>query len=478
MPISATSPRSAAPLPGAVIVGAVLLAILNLPAENALLTTFSLVVLVAGVALLWRPGEPPMGLFIFAYQWLQASISAFHANWLGIDVSAYTIYGGDNKSAILLTLAGLLFLALGMRLGSGPPDRAASRQAREAVLARPLATWFFLYLAASIVAVSALQAAALIPGLAQPLLALAGLKWAFFMMFAYASFVRNQLGNPLFSCVFLAELAMSTGGYFSDFKTVMFFTLFATAMAGTRLRGLHIAGGAILVCLIVVSGILWTAIKEDYRNAASGGSASQAVTLDLGDRLATIAQLLGRLDGASMSEATGKMLHRISYVELFAVVLARVPQTIPHEKGALLLDAASRPFMPRILFADKSQVDDTRRTNYYTGGLSGTYRGTSISLGYMAELYIDFGPLPMMAVILVFGYLYGRIYRWLVHSARAGPLLGFTSACAILAQAALLEVSLAKLVGGVMVSVLLTALFVRLVAPRLRAWLEARPARR
>jgi hypothetical protein len=65
-----------------------------------------------------------------------------------------------------------------------------------------------------------------------------------------------------------------------------------------------------------------------------------------------------------------------------------------------------------------------------------------------------------------------------VHSPRAGPLLGFTSACAILAQAALLEVSLAKLVGGVMVSVLLTALFIRLVAPRMRSWLEASPAGR
>ncbi|WP_448956407.1 hypothetical protein [Labrys neptuniae] len=474
MPTTLTSSGSVARLPATGIACAVLLAIVNLPGENALLTTISLMVLIAGVALLWRPGEPPIGLFIFSYQWLQASISAFHANWLGIDVNAYTIYGGDNKLAVLLTLCGLLFLALGMRLGNGPPDRAVGPRCWQLVQARPLASWFFLYVAASIIAVAALQAAALVPGLAQPLLALAGLRWAFFMMFAYASFVRSHFGNPLFVCVFLGELAMSAGGYFADFKTVMFFTLFAMAMAETRLRGRHVLGGMILVGMIVFSGILWTAIKEDYRNAASGGSASQIVSLDLNDRLGTIAGLLARLDATSLADATGKMLHRISYVELFAVILARVPATIPHEHGALLLDAVSRPLMPRILFAEKGQVDDTRRTNYYTGGLSGIYRGTSISLGYMAELYIDFGPVVMMAVIFALGYLYGRLYKWLVQAPRAGPLLGSACACAILTQAALLEVSLAKLIGGVMVSVLLTALFIRFVAPGMRSWLEAR----
>jgi len=77
----------------------------------------------------------------------------------------------------------------------------------------------------------------------------------------------------------------------------------------------------------------------------------------------------------------------------------------------------------------------------------------------------------MMVVIFGFGYIYGRLYRKLVTWRKSGALLGFACTSSVLAQAALLEVSLAKLVGGLISSVLITMLFISLVAPRLRAWL-------
>ena len=466
-----TPQSSPAKLPLAVVLAAVVVALLNLPGQNGLLTTISLTILLAGAAMLWRPGEPPICLFIFGYQWLQASISAFHANWLGIDVAAYTIYGGENGLAVLLTLIGLLALAAGMRLGAGPVNPDLTHSARAMALSQPIRIWFWLYVLSAILAIVALWVAAIVPGLSQPLLALAGLKWAFFLIFAYASFVRNQLGSPLFAAAFLVELVVSTGGYFSDFKTVMYFTLFAVIMAGVRMRTRHVIGASTLVALIIASGIVWTAVKERYRDVASSGAESQAITLDLGDRLTKLVQLTSDLDGEAISDATEKMIHRISYVELFGVVLVRIPQVMPYEEGANLLDAVSRPFMPRLLFADKSEINDTVRASNYTGGLSGTYPGTSISLGYMADLYIDFGPYFMMSVIFALGYLYGRTYRLLANMRKCGPLVGFACACAIFAQAALLEVSLAKLVGGLVVSVLITLLFIALVVPRLSPWL-------
>jgi hypothetical protein len=50
---------------------------------------------------LWRPGETPVLLFTFANAWLQASISKFHSNWLGVDVFSYSPFTGDMHTAIL-----------------------------------------------------------------------------------------------------------------------------------------------------------------------------------------------------------------------------------------------------------------------------------------------------------------------------------------------------------------------------------------
>ena len=458
------------PLPFALILAGAGVALLNLPGPNAPITSVCMIVLLAGAALLWRPGEPPILLFVFGYQWLQASISAFHSNWLDIDVGDYSLYGGKNKLAIFLTLLGLLALAAGMRLGAGPSIARYGESARRTALSQPVERWFKLYIQSSAVAFAALFAAALAPGLSQPLLALASLKWAFFFMFAYASFVRGAAGNIFFVGAFLFELIVSIGGYFSDFKTVMYFTLFAMLMAGVRMRARLFVGVVLLTGLIVASGVVWTAVKEQYRDFASGGTEAQVVVVDVGARLSMLALLVGNLDANAIDAAVDNMIRRISYVELFGVVLVRVPEFVPHENGAVLLDAVSRPFMPRILFSDKSEIDDTLRTNFYTGGISGTYRGTSISLGYMTDTYIDFGAYFMVPMIALIGYIYGRIYRALLEWKKSHGLLGFAVASSIMAQTALLEVSLPKLVGGVTASILIAAIFVSIVVPRWSPW--------
>ena len=51
----------------------------------------------------------------------------------------------------------------------------------------------------------------------------------------------------------------------------------------------------------------------------------------------------------------------------------------------------------------------------YTGSrVAGTEEGTSIGIGYMAESYIDFGPIYMFVPILLLGVFYGLIYRYFI----------------------------------------------------------------
>ena len=68
-----------------------------------------------GGVLLWRPGQSPILLFIFAYQWLQIVVTIFYAGWLGIDLDDYSMFHGDMQMAATLSLIGLTLLICGMR---------------------------------------------------------------------------------------------------------------------------------------------------------------------------------------------------------------------------------------------------------------------------------------------------------------------------------------------------------------------------
>jgi hypothetical protein len=115
---------------------------------------------------------------------------------------------------------------------------------------------------------------------------------------------------------------------------------------------------------------------------------------------------------------------------------------------------------PRLLFPNKASIDDSARTEKYTGvQVSGTEQGTSISLGYVAESYIDFGVKGMFAPILLLGLFYGLIYRFFADHQRY-RVLGFAMATAILVFGAYtIETSNIKLLGGNLMALIVIGLF-------------------
>jgi hypothetical protein len=437
---------------------------------NSLLALASVLVLLTGCLLLWRPGEAPVLFFTFAFPWLGASIAIFHANWLDLDVTAYSEFGGNIQTATVLTLFGLLALAFGMRVGAGRCRMHEFVGAREMALSQPMDRWFRLYAVALGVSFLALAWVWVVPGLSQVLIALAGLKWAFFFMLAYASFVRGG-ASLYFLAAFLVEIVLGISGYFADFKIPFFVTLFAAAAAGVRVSLRAMIGMGVLGAMLVVFGIVWTAVKFEYREFVAGGQSAQALNVDIVTRLNKIAELVTELDGEKFGDGADKMLRRLSYVNFFGVVLDYVPALIPHQNGAILLDAVTRPFTPRIFFPNKTVIDDTERTNIYTGGLAGNYEATSVGLGYVAECYIDFGAWEMMIALFLIGYFYGKIYSHFVRSRAASNLLGIATASAILVGVGTLENSITKVFGGVTASVLVAWLMIWFVIPRWCPWL-------
>lgn len=466
--------RSTLPLVVAVVSAIGLL--IGVGEPNGLLALMAVSVLAAGCWLLWRPGESPVLLFVFGYQWLQASVKIFHANWRGVEVGVLAEHGGDLAGSITLNLVGLLILAIGMRLGVGTWTPRVGEIAKSVARRHGTLAWFKLYLAVWVVANAAHSFAWVFPGIAQPIFALAAVKWAFFWMLTYVTFVQPGANRLWWLLAFGAELAMSVGGYFSDFKTVFIYTLLAVAAGGFRLSLGRVVALSSLAVGVVALSIVWTAVKPEYRRFVSAGETGQVVRVDYSERMTKLVELVGNLNREDVDRAAEDLVKRLAYVDYFALVIENVPSLMEHEGGALWWDAVTRPFLPRMFFPDKSQTHglDSERTSIYAGiRVAGEESGVSISVGYMAESYIDFGDFWMMAPVFGLGLLLGGLYRWFADHRRARGPLGISLATVVVANMSALESSITKTFGGLVVTALIAWLIIRYVAPKYFPWVCA-----
>jgi hypothetical protein len=293
------------------------------------------------------------------------------------------------------------------------------------------------------------------------------LKWAFYWILTYVTFTRADGLRRLWLIVFIGELALGFGGYFSDFRTVLLMTILALVPVGLERNAARIVGLTGVVLLTLVLGIMWTAIKPEYRDFLSQGERAQVVSVTYTESLAQTATLISALDSVALEIAINNLVARISYVDFFAQVVEFVPKMKPHENGAIWGDALLRPFMPRLLFPQKSVIDDSDRTNEFTAvQVANADAGASIGVGYMAEAYIDFGPFYMMVPIFLLGWGVGKFYKLITNHPKRQRLLGMGLATATLYPVAQFETSITKLIGGLFLATLISWIF----APWIALW--------
>ena len=308
---------------------------------NMALAAFACVVLTAGVVLLWRPGEPPILLMLFSYQWLQCAIGPFWGNAVGRSIESLFRFNGQQSAAAALALTAVLCLAIGMRLGAGPPGAGASDLAKSAVHQQSMRRWLMLYVVTSVASIAAQFLSRLVPGLSQVFEGITGLRWAGFFIFTYATFSRQRTSKLLWLAAFAFEFFQSLGGYFSTFKEVFFYTAFALIAAKPKISPGAVIAGVIIAVPLGYFALAWTAVKSDYRNYVSGGEKAQIITVGYGDRISRMFTLVTNLDTPSLGNAAVNLVSRLSYTEYFGVSLDFVPQSAPHSNGSIWMDALS-----------------------------------------------------------------------------------------------------------------------------------------
>ena len=402
------------------------------------------------IGLLWRLGEPPALLMAVGLQLSQIVTPLLYANFLGVPLQRVSLNVGDLSSAIWFALAAMVSLVVGIWCGQwGARAHAAPLLQQEARVWSPRAAFVFC-IATILLAAGFDTLGAVLGGLRQPCLAASRVQWVGVFVLTCACTAQRR-GFKYLLFVMCLEVVKGFTGFFSDFKEVFFVVLLGIFSTRPKLDVRSMIAGFAVCSVVVTLGVFWSAIKDDYRVFVSQGSQAQAVLVSLEDRLSYLANRIGEVDWYMMSRGLDSLVTRLGYVDFLSATMRNVPSHLPFQDGAHIGATVMHVLQPRLLFPDKPPLlSDTDVVEKYTGLHFGdsSSAGTSVSLGYLAELYIDFGVLGSLGVMFILGVLFGRSFKFICSSSSLSWLVTFGLGVMLVMPVMQFEQALAKTVGG------------------------------
>jgi hypothetical protein len=425
--------------------------------------------LVVAIRFLWPVTDAPVLLLPFGLQWLQVAMKPIETALSGQPLDELGQFGQPLSAAAWLSAGGMAAFGFGLWL--------ASRRRKVnwiETLSRDAARWnptLVLQMSIGLILAGAAFAFATprVGSAYQLLLALSRLDGVGLFVLAYWCF---KTGRRLWvlAVATAVEVVLGFTGFFADFRETFFVLLVAAAAALPRLnlRSFAVVGG--VFAALVVATVFWSSIKGDYRDFLNQGSHEQVVDRSLSERLSYVGEAADRFNDNQFQKGLRALADRISYIDYLAETMKYVPEVKQHENGRLIKAALTNMVMPRILFPDKPPTpNDVDITNRYTGLniRAGAYQGTSISIGYLGELYIDYGVVGAILGSFVIGAAGGLAYR-LIRSFKAIPMfLSYGFALMVLVDFTVFETDLVRFIGSAITLFAAAIVVQRLAAPQL-----------
>lgn len=434
-------------LPRELLVFTVVAALISLTTVNPLQTMGAVLLVPILFMLLWRPGEMPVLLFACGYQWLQVAMPIINADVAGISLAEHPSIP-NLATASVLGLLTVLSLAVGMRIGRGPPATSRVKQAGLEIHSISKVRLLIAYALSQAITEFTIELGSAVPGLRQPMIALLSVRWVVVFIILWKGLVDPRF-RWIAAGVAGLEIFIGLLGFFSGWKEVLFLGIVVAVGASNTPRRLLRPSVAIIVVMILGLALFWQSVKVDYRQFMNQGTMTQSVRVSIPEQIGFLADKLFNLTGDDIGRGFESGVDRVGYLEYFGRSIGMVPSAIPHQDGRLWLEAVRHPITPRLLFPNKPAIDDSDRVNEFSGiRVADAEHGTSISLGYAAESYIDFGPYLMFLPIILLGIFLGICYRVLTTTSRSALLsLGFATTL-ILSTGIYYETSNIKIVGG------------------------------
>lgn len=370
-----------------------------------LVTFFMLVILV------WKNANPGILLFSVLVQWAQVFAFVVWMNDMGWDIDRISPHGAV---AVVCSCLGLIVMGVVFHFGLKKIDLPSMEQLHQQAKRINERKVLIIYLFCTFFLSGAGLAFRGAGGFTQILMTFSSVKWVFFMVYAYVVWI-NKKNRFILVLIVLFEFVTSLYSFFSSFKDVTYFTILVAMTFVRSVNFKQIIYGLLVLTALLFFFMTWTAIKKDYRDFLNKGTKQQVVAVSRSAAFNKIGEKIGKLTWQDYQNVTGAFLYRVQYVFHLARTMDRVPEVLPHENGQVWWDNVSFVLMPRLLFPDKPIYEATIKTNKYTGfHYTGLKQGTSFSLGYFADGYVDFGyfgmfiPLVLLSlyILLIFRVLY------------------------------------------------------------------------
>ena len=418
------------------------------------------------------PTLPAAFVLFLLWQWLQVFARTLVGATDG-ESMARSLAGPWVVNAYWYMLASIVVLAIAVRVVMGSLKPPAPREATAHLAWGPVELFqFYLFSLVASTAVRYLQD--MIPALDQPLEALVRVKSvAAFMLFVGVFTARRGYSYMLAAIV--VELGIGFSGVLGDFRGVFIFIFVSALAARIRWTGtttLAVAGAAIL---LVVLGLFWTSVKSEYRQVATGSDESQYIKVPLDVRMGYLGSRVANAGDIDWGYASYLLLNRLAYVDIFGSVIG--VKLVSPEQGSMRQwsDALAHVFQPRFLFPNKPALSDSEVfMRLARADLSEDVRaGTSISVGYISENYVDLGFPGMLAGIFGLGLLLASVCRYFMTIPapwvmREGTVLAIVY---LVAQNGV-EVSLPKMLGAIVMAFVVYAGLAKVAYPIVWRWLD------
>jgi hypothetical protein len=433
-------------------------------------------VIALGVGLLWPTHDAPILFLPFSLQWLAVAIKPIQTALAGVRLDDLTDSDTPLTTAVYLALAGVAALAIGLRVGAGrrPIDWNAT-------MALEVTRWpAAIILPASIAMIVVGQLTSVLANYTGPavqvFLALSGVCNVGLFILAYWCLSRRRALGIL-AAVIAAEIVWGMTGFFAGFRESLVVVFIAALAARPRLSFGGVLGATAILSLVLLTGIFWSAVKPDYRAFLNEGTGEQVVTRPLGERLQYIGRAADEFNSTQFDDGLRALVARLSYVDFLAITVSRVPSVLPHEDGKHLGDALLNIVTPRILFPNKPPTpNDSEVTAHYTGESLDLSGRTSISIGYLGELYIDFGFAGAVVGTFLIGVLGGRAFA-VLRNYRGIPLfMTYGIATMAMLPFSVFESDLVRFLGSAVTVFAACLVLQRVVAPAALPLLTRRPA--
>jgi len=356
---------------------------------------------------LQRPFTPTIFTIIFIYHFLQISAWIWLCNYQGKDINYKTLSSGY---AILSAYIGLFFLfgpIIHFQNKLPLLTRATLlKHANRLSIKKTLEIYIISFFVTNALGTIALG----VSGLSQIILSFVNIKWFVFVLLGFQVILKNKMKKEFYIIV-AVEFLLGFFSFFSDFKTVIFFLAFILLTFLTRIYLRQLITAIIVLVAAFFLGAFWSSIKGEYREFLNQGSQTQNVLVSKNEALDKLLELSEKQDQSRFDEGVITLLDRLQYTYHLAKAMDWVPTKVPYQNGANWGFSVSYSLTPRILNPEKPNYEASSKTTKYTGiGYAGARQGVSVSLGYFADSYVDFGHYGMFLPLLIIGFLYGIFY--------------------------------------------------------------------